>query len=150
MRSAPSRPTVEVCSQTVPGAGAARRIASVTASASCSMVITTSAPSAASAGESNATAPTSVSARAFAPSRFHTRTGMPGPAQGPDHARPHRPRTQHGHDGGGHLLVRGFDRGHSTRATARVGPPCAPSTLSGNPTNVKRVFTTLSRLARFS
>ena len=40
--------------------------------------------------------------------------------------------------------------GHSTIATARVGPPCAPCSLSGNPTKVNRVFTTLSRLARFS
>jgi hypothetical protein len=39
------------------------------------MVRTTSAPAAASAGESNASAPVSVSARAFAGSRFHIRTG---------------------------------------------------------------------------
>lgn len=39
---------------------------------------------------------------------------------------------------------------HPTSATARVGPPWAPCSLSGNPTNVKRVFTILSRFARFS
>ena len=37
-----------------------------------------------------------------------------------------------------------------TMATARVGPPCAPCNFSGNPTKVNRVFTILSRLARFS
>ena len=39
---------------------------------------------------------------------------------------------------------------YPTTATARVGPPCAPCSLSGNPAKVNRVFTTLSRLARFS
>jgi hypothetical protein len=76
--------------------------------------------------------------------------GQPRAAQGADHARPHRPRAQHGHDGGGHRGVRRSDGGHSTRATARFGPPCAPMTFSGNPAKVNRVFTTLSRLARFS
>jgi hypothetical protein len=32
--------------------------------------------------------------------------------------------------------------GYPTSATARVGPPCPPSSLSGNPANVNRVFTT--------
>jgi len=39
---------------------------------------------------------------------------------------------------------------HPASATARVGPPWAPCSLSGKPTNVNRVFTILSRLARFS
>lgn len=37
----------------------------------------------------------------------------------------------------------------STRATARVGPPCAPTTFSGKPTKVNRVPTT-SVSTRFS
>ncbi|SDX71364.1 hypothetical protein SAMN05661080_00918 [Modestobacter sp. DSM 44400] len=61
----------------MPGAGAACRTTSTAASASKTVVNTTWAPVAASTGESRVSAPVPVSARAFAASRFHIRTGMP-------------------------------------------------------------------------
>ena len=79
--SVPSRPMVEACHQICPWAGRARRATSSTASASASMVRTTSAPAAADSGSSRTSTPSSRRGCALSGLRFHARTSWPARAR---------------------------------------------------------------------
>ena len=126
----PSRPIVLICSHTVPRA-AMPSIAARTASASESIVTTTVAPSAASAGVAQITAPSPARSCAFSGVRFQARTANPARAMLRAIALPIVPPAPQHCDGlGRHPVTPARSRTRASTAASHVAATRSAATRS--------------------